>query len=598
MPEGFIQRPDGLFVPEHLTQPGRADVYCDESGNSGPNYLDQGQPFYLLGGWLVPDDRIVDVNVAIDQFRKKHFPQLQELKTSSILRNDRTKRAGAELFRTLGRLHCVPLYLIAEKRYCIAGKIVETFLDPAYNDLVRDPITGDVETKQEIANTLYEQLEGAALDGFAQAYMAPTPAALGAALTSVANAIERDISSALGRALLGSRAHIDAIADAEGSHWLPYNLDATLNMPCLISFLMLVENLGRLGLARPIRVIHDEHQSYEEGYKLIFELHRGMPRLFARLPHNDAEYSNLEHVAVFETRTSISCLPVQAADLLAGVLGHCCKLAMGDDPITDADNELIDMLIPGMISFEPRLTWMVCSDHCLRRIGSRLFQPSIRRAVPDLPSREVSSRADTALAPMFPSKTAPPVDSTEPRVMLDVPLYGIVGKQNGGLFILVNDPDDDGPMGKFSVLFSERSRAEAWLAMWGPDELTEPQEVVEFGPTDIPALVTLLSETSEWVEAAAFDPTRGEPLKLLRLGELAEGLGKKFDRVLRLCANGLDRVLAERLTVGDREALVMQASDGRFGALFPPRGKIYFGSTREEAIAALQAGERLSNALP
>ena len=598
MPDGFTQRADGLFVPEHLTQPGRADVYCDESGNSGPNYLDQGQPFYVLGGWLVPEDRVVDVNVAIDQFRQKHFPQLQELKTSSILRNDRTKRAGAELFRILGQLHCVPLYLIAEKRYCVAGKIVETFLDPAFNELVRDPITSDVETKQEIANTLYEQLDRGAMDGFAQAYMEPTPGALDAALTNVVSAIDRDISEALGRALLGSRAHMDAIAKAEGDHWLSHNLDATLNLPCLISFLMLVENLGRLGLARPIRVIHDEHQSYEEGYKQIFELHRGMPRLFARLPHNDAEYSNLEHVAVFETRTSISCLPIQAADILAGVLGHCCKLAMGDGPITDADNELIDMLIPGMISFEPRLTWMVCSDHCLRRIGSRLFQPSIRRAMPDIPSREVSSRAEMALAPMFPSKASSPVVSSEPRVSLDVPLYGIVGKRNGGLFILVNDPDDKSPMGKFAVLFSERAKADAWLAMWKPGDLTEPQEVVEFGPAEIPALATLLWETSEWVEAAAFDPKPGQMLKLLRLDELAEGLGKKFDRVRRLYAAGLDRVLTERVPVGSREALVMQASDGRFGALFPPRGKIYFGSTREEAIMALKAGERLLSVAP
>src|SRR5690606_3570481 len=153
-----------------------------------------------------------------------------------------TKRAAAELFRTLGGLHCVPLYLIAEKRYCVAGKIVETFLDPAYNDLVRDPITSDVETKQEIANTLYDQLDRAALDGFAQAYMDPTPTSLGAALTDVAGAIDRDISEALGRALRGSRAHIEAIAQAEAAHWLPHNLDATLNLPCLISFLMLVEN--------------------------------------------------------------------------------------------------------------------------------------------------------------------------------------------------------------------------------------------------------------------------------------------------------------------------------------------------------------------
>ncbi|WP_440604609.1 DUF3800 domain-containing protein [Bacillus sp. GB_SG_008] len=29
------------------------DIYCDESGNSGGNYLDPQQPFYILAGWFV-----------------------------------------------------------------------------------------------------------------------------------------------------------------------------------------------------------------------------------------------------------------------------------------------------------------------------------------------------------------------------------------------------------------------------------------------------------------------------------------------------------------------------------------------------------------
>ncbi|MCA9287804.1 MAG: DUF3800 domain-containing protein [Phycisphaerales bacterium] len=324
----FVQRPDGLFVPKHLAERGGAVVYCDESGNSGPNYLDKGQPFYVLAGWLIPEDRVAEVSIGIERFRKAHFPQLPEFKTASILRNDPQKKRGAALFRELGQRHCVPLYLIAEKRYCVAAKVVETFLDPAYNPLVRDAITSDVKTKQEIANTLYEQLDPEELDQFASAYQQPTPVALEGALRSMSAAIDRGISEALARAMLGSEPQIHEIAAAEATHWLPGNLDATLNMPCLVSFLMLIENLGRLGLARPIRVAHDQTHAYQEGYKTIFQLHRNMARLFTPLPDTSVAYSRLEHVAVFETQDSVTSPPIQAADLLAGALAHCCRLAM------------------------------------------------------------------------------------------------------------------------------------------------------------------------------------------------------------------------------------------------------------------------------
>ena len=90
---------------------------------------------------------------------------------------------------------------------------------------------------------------------------------------------------------------------------------------------------------------------------------------------------------------------------------------------------------------------MARSNHCLRRIGSRLLEPAIRQASSELPSREVNERANAALSPMFPSEAAPPSRSSKPRVILPISLYGIVGQRNGGLFILLSDPVDDGIIG-------------------------------------------------------------------------------------------------------------------------------------------------------
>lgn len=588
----FVQASDGLWIPEHLTEPGAGVVFCDESGNSGPNYLDTNQPFYVLAGWLVPEDHVVEVAVAVESFRQRHFPQRPELKAEAILRNDRTKRLGADLFLKLGKLHCVPIYLVAEKRYCVAGKVVETFLDPAYNDIVKDPITYDVETKQEIANTLYEQLDAAVLDGFAHAYQAPTPDHLEAVLHNVAQTIDRDISEALGRALLGSLAHIQEIARAEASHWLPRNVDATLNMPSLVSFLMLIENLGRLGLVRPIRVVHDRHHAYEEAYAKIFELHKGVPRLFARLPHTDVAYSGLEHVADFETRDSKDSPIIQAADLLAGAIAHCCKLAMNDSDASEADIALADLVMLGLLVPEPRLTWLVCSEHCIRQLGSKVLKPALARIIPDVARRD--EQVNDALAPMFPSRLSPRPTTAERRLLLDFPMYGIVGVNSGGLMGVVNDEFEEGPMRSLVFLFSTRERAESFLAYWEEDELTEPQEIVEFGPKDARRLTDLMLSAAEWSTCAAFDPDNNETLKLLPLKETAEEIRARFDRVMRLFASGLDRVLTDRVAIGGVEILAMQTSDGKFGAMVHPRGKIYFGSSKQEAIDGLKEGEGLT----
>ncbi len=33
-------------------------IFCDEAGNSGGNLLDEAQPVYVLGGWVIEDAKI------------------------------------------------------------------------------------------------------------------------------------------------------------------------------------------------------------------------------------------------------------------------------------------------------------------------------------------------------------------------------------------------------------------------------------------------------------------------------------------------------------------------------------------------------------
>ncbi len=588
----FVVNPSGLLVPQHVMLAGAASVYCDESGNSGPNYIDLPQPFYVLAGWLMPDDQLVDVNVAIDDFRRTHFRQRDELKASAVLRNDATKRMCADLFRTLGQLHCVPMYLIAEKRFCVAGKIVETFLDPAYNSIVKSPFTYDVISKQEIANTLYDRLPDDVIRKFAEAYRAPDAVSLAAALRKVVASVEAHVSPELAKAISGCESFIDTIAQVEADTSPLGDVAGTLNMPCLVSFLMLVENLGRTGIAHPITVLHDQQHAYQDGYERIFNMHKGMTDWFARLPHTDTTYSNLRHVAKFEMRESKTSLPIQAADLLAGSIHHCCRLAMGRDVVTDGDMALAEVILPGLLVPHPRLTWIICSDTCMQSVGRRVFKPAIKRLHPADDERQTVDRLDEVLAPMFPVKTSdieskPPV----PRTLFDLPLFGLVGEAHGGLMILNNDESPPG-FQRIVVLFSSAEKAKQFLDAWDKDELNQPQQVVEFNVPELRQLLELLGGASEHAVALKLDPGDGKP-GFARVTDVIENLEIILDRVHRVFMSGMDAVMLEKHRIGSTGILSIQCHDGKYAAMIPPGGAIHFAATRSDAVAELCRAEGL-----
>lgn len=564
-------------------------VYCDESGNSGPNYLDKSQPYYVLGGWFVPNARIVEVTVAIETFRAKYFSQREELKAAAVLRNDQSKRRCVELFNTLGRLCCVPIYLVAEKRYCVAGKIVETFIDPAYNDVVKNPFTYDVTTKQELANTLYSMLPEAIVKQFAEAYRQPSVAGLSEALRKVVEEVESHVSPELAELVAGCEAHIDEIAEVEAATSPLGNVEGTLNMPCLISFLMLIENLGRLGLASPIKVIHDQQHTYQSGYEQVFKIHKEMPRLFACLPHSDVSYSKLEHVAEFEMQDSKASLPVQAADLLAGVIHHCFKLVFSERELTDGDKELAAATLPGLFVDKPRLTWMVCSETCIQHLGRKVLKPSLSSIEPSTSEPEVDKKIEKALAPMFPRNQSDNAIETL-KLKVDLPLFGLVGRDTNNLMIMNNPDAEDGVLKRVLCLFSSKERAIKFLNLWDEDELSRPQYVAEFGPLQQKCLVDLLDDVVEHCEVMTIDPDEGPP-RLTLIVEFAENIRRILDRTRRIFATGADSIIIKKHGVGDDEVMSLYCHDGKYAAMHKPSGRIYFGKSREEAFAELQSVE-------
>jgi hypothetical protein len=102
----------------------------------------------------VPSDAEDGVLSGLDKIRSRYRIQGEEFKWSSI-----GKRAnGAAVFRALFQLFlngpALPFFIIADKDYHLAAKLIETYFDPEYNPNLAPGFTRAMTAKKELAEVV------------------------------------------------------------------------------------------------------------------------------------------------------------------------------------------------------------------------------------------------------------------------------------------------------------------------------------------------------------------------------------------------------------------------------------------------------------
>lgn len=124
------------------------ELYFDESGNTGTNYLDDRQPYFIYGGWLIEKNRATEISERI-----KHIfcnSKAKELKAKRGMKYDKIK----ELFDMMLDSGAIPVFGVADKKYMIAAKAIETFFDYMYNPNVNGYLTRRSELKKALADSV------------------------------------------------------------------------------------------------------------------------------------------------------------------------------------------------------------------------------------------------------------------------------------------------------------------------------------------------------------------------------------------------------------------------------------------------------------
>lgn len=576
-----------------MSEERKAVVYCDESGNTGPNYVDPDQPFYALAAWVVPHEHIADAAAEVELHRQEYSPQSRELKGAILLKTERGRRGVISLIRTLGHLGCVPLYEILEKRYCIAGKIVETFLDPLYNPRVNNAFIPDVITKQEIANTLYERVPDEVLNRFATAYRDPSPAAFEASLGEIVSAVRTAVNSELAELMDGSRPNLNEIARVEASVTIAENAAATLNLPVLAGMLMMIELLARQGVVAPAEFVHDEIHPYEEGFRKLYgRLRKASDGVF-EYPNGAVALFPLRHVPKFAFCSSTDSPLIQAADALAGSICHLAKRAIRGTTVTKLEVELASYIFPALLSDVPRIAWSVGSDRWLAALGKYYIAPLFGGHAPTK-SKNLPERSDE----LGPAPLLPPVRRAEeearslPRYVFPFPVYGLVGRQSGHLMSVKGLDSSLIPGGAAVLLFSCENRARQFIEEWQRQaRLTEQQDIRAFGPNKVSTLVQLLESAQEFSQTVVMN-WGCESRALLHLSGLVSGLRRSLNRVRRAMASGIWKQMYQDHDVGGMRIVSWLASDGSYIASRYPDGDACHGKSRDEAVGAVVQAEQ------
>ena len=128
-----------------------ATFYCDESGNTGTHWADPDQPVFTYAGWLVPREAREASVDALDEIRARYRFQGAELKWSSVGRRANGAAIFREMFKLLLNGPAMPFFIIADKDYHLAAKVIETYFDPEYNPNVAPGFTGAMTVKKDLA---------------------------------------------------------------------------------------------------------------------------------------------------------------------------------------------------------------------------------------------------------------------------------------------------------------------------------------------------------------------------------------------------------------------------------------------------------------
>jgi hypothetical protein len=132
-------------------------------------------------------------------------------------------------------------------------------------------------------------------------------------------------------------------------------------------------------------------------------------------------------------------------------------------------------------------------------------------------------------------------------------------------------------------LWTRRASAESFFQEQSWDV---PQQVIEFGPKDVPDLVERLRAAAKWADFVRFNMFDDDEAPL-PIGKFADDIERVVERVIRSAKSGFLSRLFRQETINGFQIGSLLLAKGTYAAKQLPEGPTAEGATREEAIEKL-----------
>jgi hypothetical protein len=462
-------------------------------------------------------------------------------------------------------LGCLPFYVVAEKKYALSGRLVETFLDPLYNDNILNGFSWDRQTKIQLANSLCQVLDDVVVNKFHEAYRFGEVKRFIEAYEFVTNNLSH-ISPELVECIDGCRVHLNEIAEEEASSSenCAYK---TINIPSLISLLRLLNRFANIRNMK-MNVIHDEQSVYEKSYKdIVDKMKNASKNDMTMLDGTDCNL-NLNNIESFKMKKSHGSLLLQAADILAGAVREIfCAINHGKK-LDEFNKELGDILLPLILIEDLGVTYLMCSDLMLNKINVCYFSHFKDELECNI------EQSNKSLETIFPFGF---FENSEEAYKLKIPLY--ISESSLNLLPEISRPEKDCAF----PIFTTYSDAQDFNNLIKHKRGNNVGKVLKFDVPELHRLILLLEEISQYVDIVSFDPTSHGRSCYMKLQHLKDAISSIINRQERIIQSGLqDKILKEHTTsIGIVKTALL--SSGKYGAFQHPNDHV-FGKTRDEAL--------------
>lgn len=359
----------------------RLHFFCDESGNTGGDYLNPEQPYFVTAGFAVGTEHIQSCRRFVSSVRAARG--VAELKGSALVSSATGRAFAVDLITGLYQRGAAAVYVITEKRYALGAWFVNLFLDLDADGSVSLKYNQDQASMTAAAEAI-SALPLPALRLIVTAIQDPSEENQTRVRVSVAEALREAGNGALAddvtRATPGGP--MFGAADAAEA-----KLDRQARTPNTTAYLALIGNAQRVAEgwgADEVDFVHDETSSFEPILRHNHAMVADPIRFLSLLPWLErVDYPWLHLVDRTRFVPSHTEPLIQAADVLGASLVHISKAAHRGKPLDQPSLQLFNVTLrPGERDTVPLRWWVVTPQWWDRanRYGSKLVAEAKRRA--------------------------------------------------------------------------------------------------------------------------------------------------------------------------------------------------------------------------